>query len=64
MIVIVAIIIINHHIRISYPIYIVRGMAERALNFFRIYSSWSSEAIRKAEDPWTSLKALSYRRHW
>jgi len=37
--------------QLSYPIYVVRGMAQKALNLFRLFPSWSSELVRKADRP-------------
>eukprot|EP00927_Polykrikos_kofoidii_P050683 TRINITY_DN44576_c0_g1_i1.p1 TRINITY_DN44576_c0_g1~~TRINITY_DN44576_c0_g1_i1.p1 ORF type:complete len:674 (-),score=87.26 TRINITY_DN44576_c0_g1_i1:139-2139(-) len=32
---------------LTYPIYLPDGMAERAMNYFRLFASWASEAMRK-----------------
>lgn len=36
---------------LHYPIRIIRGMAEKAINFFRLFSAWSSDSVRKADKP-------------
>jgi len=37
---------------LSYPMYAISGgMAERGLNFFRLFASWSSDLVRKTEEP-------------
>lgn len=37
--------------KMHYPIYIVRGMAEKALTFFRLFASWSTNQLRMADEP-------------
>mmetsp|Transcript_74588 Transcript_74588/g.136299 ORF Transcript_74588/g.136299 Transcript_74588/m.136299 type:complete len:627 (-) Transcript_74588:36-1916(-) len=37
--------------KLSYPIYIGRGMVQKALMFFRLFASWSSDSVRKSENP-------------
>lgn len=36
---------------LRYPIFIGKGMVEKALAFFRLFASWSSQSIRKDENP-------------
>lgn len=37
--------------KLGYPIFIARGLMEKALAFFRVFSSWSSENVRSADNP-------------
>lgn len=37
--------------QLDYPIYMMRGNAEVALEFFRLFPSWSSDSVRKSDDP-------------
>merc|ERR1719387_2689903 len=36
---------------LKYPMYCAKGMVEKALAFFRIFSNWASVALRHAEKP-------------
>lgn len=37
--------------QLDFPIYVIKGMAEKATNFFKFFSSWASSKVRAAERP-------------
>jgi len=46
--------------KLGYPIYISRGMLDKALTMFRLFASWSSESVRKSENPFDFPHARTY----
>ncbi|CAE8726777.1 unnamed protein product, partial [Polarella glacialis] len=43
----------QHWVRaqLNFPIFVVKGMAEKANAFFKLFSSWASKKVRTAERP-------------